>query len=292
MPEHAVLACRSEQQQHVGRRRDPSVVEAVRGRERRPRHAERTRACVHRVHERPDAPGLLDREGLGGVVRGAEQETGQQVTDRDALTGPQSDRRAGTVVPSSEDRVRMDPDGAIELPLLFFEDQERGHQLRQARDGPRLVPRLLDEDLSGAEVDQQRRGGVDPRDGQRVGGGREAGDERGRRPVGRDRRGRRRGPRHDRDERRSTGGQEDGQEKERQEGGRDGGDPPLHALCRWSRRFVRSRACLNFRDVAERFARVCAAVRRASGFFWRSVGATIWSKNEDSRSAKCLYIVR
>ena len=45
-----------------------------------------------------------------------------------------------------------------------------------------------------------------------------------------------------------------------------------HALCSWSRSVVRRSACLNLRDVTERSVSVCDAARRASGFFWRSVG--------------------
>ena len=40
-----------------------------------------------------------------------------------------------------------------------------------------------------------------------------------------------------------------------------------HALCRSLRRFVRSSACLNLREVTDRSVRVCAAAFRASGFF-------------------------
>jgi hypothetical protein len=61
---------------------------------------------------------------------------------------------------------------------------------------------------------------------------------------------------------------------------------------RYCRRFVRSRACFSFRDILARSVRVADAVRRASGFFWRSTGRTMASKNDASRSAKCRYIVR
>src|SRR5207237_276939 len=65
-----------------------------------------------------------------------------------------------------------------------------------------------------------------------------------------------------------------------------------HAVCRCSFRLVRSRACLSFRDVDASSVSAPAAARRASGLRWRSVGATMVSKNVASRSAKCLYIVR
>ena len=94
-----------------------------------------------------------------------------------------------------------------------------------------------------------------------------SGDERRGRPVGRDRRGRRRGARHDREQARPTAGRRTNRMRRGRRATAHGGDPPPHALRRWSRRLVRSRACLNFRDVVDRFARVCAAVRRASGFF-------------------------
>src|SRR4030095_15450767 len=58
------------------------------------------------------------------------------------------------------------------------------------------------------------------------------------------------------------------------------------------RRFDRSRACLNLRDSEAKSVRVSDAVRRASGFFCRSIGMTIDSKNVASRSAKCRYIIR
>ena len=54
----------------------------------------------------------------------------------------------------------------------------------------------------------------------------------------------------------------------------------------------RSSACLNLREVIVSSPSVWVAARRASGFFWRSVGATSASKKAASRSAKCLYIVR
>ena len=90
----------------------------------------------------------------------------------------------------------------------------------------------------------------------------------------------------------SPGVDRDRDEQERARDGRDAQADRGHPVARSSRRLVRSSACLNFRDVIDRSARVWEAARRASGFFWRSVGATIASKNDASRSAKCLYIVR
>ena len=91
------------------------------------------------------------------------------------------------VLPPAEDGVGIDADGSIQTPLLGFEDEQRRHQLREARDRSRRRRGSLIQDLPGGEIHQDDGRGIDPWDRDRVGGRREPRHERGRRSVGRDR---------------------------------------------------------------------------------------------------------
>ena len=126
-----------EQHEEVGGRRAPRGRRARAGTRISSATSRAPRSRVHRLHERADASRLLDRERLGGVVRGAEEEPVQQVADRDPLTGPEPERGAGTVVAAIEDGVRDRPDDVGRDAAFGFEDEERGHHFRQARDRPR-----------------------------------------------------------------------------------------------------------------------------------------------------------
>ena len=163
-----------------------------------------------------DASRLLDRERLRGIVRGAEEQPGQQVSDRDPLTGPEPERGARTVVAAIEDGVRDGPGRSGRAARLRLQDEERGHELGQAGDRPRLARRLLEEELPGAEVHQHRRRRLDRGTGMGSARGRQAGQERGRRPVRGNRRRRRRDRGAERPERRDLREQD----QQRQDGGR------------------------------------------------------------------------
>ena len=141
-------------------------------------------ARVHRVDEcRHAAADCFDRERLGRVVRGPEQEAGEQSSDRDALPRPQAERGPHPVVALVEDRLRIDPDDVVETSALVLQDEERGHHLRQAGDRPRLSGASRNRTCPEPRSTRMRRGGVHARRGIGSRRCREAGHEWRRRAV-------------------------------------------------------------------------------------------------------------
>ena len=285
-----VLRCHAEEHHEVGRRRVTSIVEAMRGCEPRPRHAQVAFARAFMILTKADhAARLLDRQGFGRVVRRAEQQSREQPTDGEPFAGPEPEGRSPSVVTAVGTR-RPGWIGIVRsrAPLPAPARAARSsawsgwRPAEPARAPSRTEPvrvsrsmRIAAEastfgtGIGSAGVDRwETNGDGEPLGGTGVGGGPTAGRARSMREnwVSRTRRGRRR-PR-----------------------------PWRRAVSRAVEVVAQVGAEQGLLELPRRARRgspgVWAAVRRASGFFCRSVGATIWSKNEDSRSAKCLYIVR
>ncbi len=163
-----------------------SVVEAVRGRELRLRHPDHLRARVHILHEGgrrcplPRSPRLRPRRSPSRAAVPC-----QQSTDGDAFAGPEPEGRPPTVVTPIEHGVGMDADRPVETPRLPLQHEQRGHQLGQAGDRPSQLRRLLEQNLSRAEIHEDRRRSLHLRNGHRVRRRRQVGNERRRRAVGR-----------------------------------------------------------------------------------------------------------
>ena len=85
-----------------------------------------------------------------------------------SFTGPEAEGRPHAVVVATEYRVRMHSDHPVEASLLLLQDEQRGHELRQAGHRPSLVGRLSEEHLPGVEVHEDRCRRLHARRGDRV----------------------------------------------------------------------------------------------------------------------------
>ena len=283
----------------IARGRVPRVIEPVRRREPGPGEPESAAVSFISSTNPSTVPPRCSATATGGVVRRLQHQRVQELLDPDLLAGLQPQVRDAHDLLG---RGVLADDHA--LPRLGAGHHEVGrHDLRQARDRPRsdlgfsayrVCPvsrstRIADPAGSpGARprgpasrrIDGKGEGEVPPPGtGTGVGGGgsRVWARVRGDQAAGRDE---------------VTARARPGSRRRRAFAATGARDTAVSA----GEVLLEVRAQQRLFELAGRLARdrstTVAATRRASGFRWRSCGSTIVSKNEDSRSAKCLYIVR
>jgi hypothetical protein len=149
---------RAGEDQDVARRRDVARrIETVWAHEVRLAQAELARLRVHQADEARDVP-VPDGGGkrVGGVVRALDQGGRQEIAHGEALSRTKVDARFA-------DRRRERPDPHRVAWPRVLEDDDRGHELRDARRRNARVRIPRGDHLSGRRVRDQIGAGIGPR---------------------------------------------------------------------------------------------------------------------------------
>ena len=133
-----------------------AVAQPVRARVPRVAQAEGCGLVVHQPDEVGLAPGDMLGERHGGVVPRPKEQPVQERQHLDALAGAQADVRR-----RRREGLSTDDDVIVERGPL--QDEERGHDLREARDRTALVLLLREHDPARSKINQDRRRGAHER---------------------------------------------------------------------------------------------------------------------------------
>ena len=87
---------------------------------------------IHQVHKTRLTAGNVRRQGMAGIVRGAEERGRKQINHREFISGPEAQPGARLSAGLTRNRDHI-------LHAGFFKHEQSGHDLGQARGGQRAV---------------------------------------------------------------------------------------------------------------------------------------------------------